>query len=413
MHTKSAVVVVVDRLGAGYLGPYGNTWLGTPHLNRLASQSFVADPLIIDTPDLDLLYRSYCFGRHAMHPGDDAAGRNDLAGLLNDAGVPTVFCSDEPVVLEHPLTADRFDRSIAVDGGPGETAGEIETTGMARLFAQAAAELEASQSPGLLWIHARGMEGPWDAPLELRNQFAEEDDPLPPESVEVPSRVWKEEDDPDVLLGIEHAYAGQVRLLDSCIGALLGAIRDSGLADQAMFLLKGARGFPLGMHGSVGDHDAALYGELVHVPLIVKLPEAEGAMCRSQTLLQPSDMFATLLDWFGLDSASVPDGCHSLLPLIRGHTGALRDRACAVSNGERAIQTSGWYLRDAGRDEDSPTQELFVKPDDRWEVNEISDRCPEIAEQLVAALDEFEAAAAADSLDQLAPLPPILVEGVE
>lgn len=36
---------------------------------------------------------------------------------------------------------------------------------------------------------------------------------------------------------------------------------------------------------------------------------------------------------------------------------------------------------------DSPAVELYRKPDDRWEANEIANRCPSVAERLLAALD--------------------------
>ena len=38
---RRAVVLVIDRLGAGYLGPFGNTWIDTPCFNQLASQSLL------------------------------------------------------------------------------------------------------------------------------------------------------------------------------------------------------------------------------------------------------------------------------------------------------------------------------------------------------------------------------------
>ncbi len=37
----NAICIIVDRLQAGYLGPYGNTWIDTPSFDRLASQSFL------------------------------------------------------------------------------------------------------------------------------------------------------------------------------------------------------------------------------------------------------------------------------------------------------------------------------------------------------------------------------------
>jgi hypothetical protein len=48
--------------------------------------------------------------------------------------------------------------------------------------------------------------------------------------------------------------------------------------------------------------------------------------------------------------------------------------------------------------------ELFVKPDDRWEMNEVRDRCPAIAAELEERLDEL---ADGRGLSQSGPLSPL------
>ena len=53
MDARSAIILVVDRLGAGHLGPYGNTWVETPALNRLAAESVLFELAITDSPQLE------------------------------------------------------------------------------------------------------------------------------------------------------------------------------------------------------------------------------------------------------------------------------------------------------------------------------------------------------------------------
>jgi hypothetical protein len=45
--------------------------------------------------------------------------------------------------------------------------------------------------------------------------------------------------------------------------------------------------------------------------------------------------------------------------------------------------------------------ELYVKPDDRWEFNEVANRAPEAAAELRAAYAQFEQAASNGSLAEL------------
>ena len=75
----NAICLVIDRLHAGYVGAYGNTWIETSAMNRLASQSFLLDQAVVDSPDLDRLYRSYWQGWHAACP-PPAEPRPSLAG---------------------------------------------------------------------------------------------------------------------------------------------------------------------------------------------------------------------------------------------------------------------------------------------------------------------------------------------
>jgi hypothetical protein len=79
----------------------------------------------------------------------------------------------------------------------------------------------------------------------------------------------------------------------------------------------------------------------------------------------------------------------------------------AVAPGQRAIRTPAWLLRES-RADGEVRHELFAKPDDRCEANEVSSRCGEIPALLAAELDRFEQAAAAGQLAELAPLPEIL-----
>ena len=67
----------------------------------------------------------------------------------------------------------------------------------------------------------------------------------------------------------------------------------------------------------------------------------------------------------------------SLMPLVRGEVESVRDRLLLSSpDAETAIRTPAWYLRQS----DPP--ELFAKPDDRWEVNDVANRCHDVVDRL-------------------------------
>jgi len=395
---------VIDRLGAGWLSPYGNTWLDGPNFNRLAARSVLCESLIADSPDLEKSCRGYWTGRHAMEQGDGSA--QALAALASSSGGQTALLTDDSRVSEHPLASGFADRRVLPVAHVTKGAKEIEQTGLFAFFDAARATIEERKGSGLLWLHSRGMSGPWDAPPELRYQFADEEDPTPPSFVDPPEMLLSENFDPDELLGFVHAYAGQVALVDMCLGMLMDAIDEHPLADETLLIVTSPRAYPLGEHRRVGACDEALFGELLHVPLLVQFPHGEHALTRSQQIIQPGEFFsfiAEACDWRAGDSAS------KILREIRGEAMDSPSLACATGREQRAIRTPAWFLRESKQDGE-PRYELFAKPDDRWEANEVSSRCSDVVELLAAELDRFAAAARDGRLAESAPLAEVLNE---
>jgi hypothetical protein len=81
------------------------------------------------------------------------------------------------------------------------------------------------------------------------------------------------------------------------------------------------------------------------------------------------------------------------------------DVAYAAGQDQAAIRTRAWFLRRL-RGDRGWHDELFAKPDDRWEANEIASRCSDVVELLAAQLDRFsqagdEAAALAGGLPEV------------
>jgi arylsulfatase A-like enzyme len=403
----NAICLAIDRLHVGYLGAFGNTWIQTPALDRLASESVVFDQFHLDSPRLESLCRSCWQGLHALAPGESAGGPATLAKLLEGSGIHTALVTDDPQVAYHPLARD-FEELVEF-GLPGATspAEDVEDTYLAEAFAQLVDHLEKRRKPFFSWCHLQVMGGPWDAPLSLRERYREEGDPEPLGTAAAPCRMLEKNFDPDELLAISQAYAGQVGVLDVCLGALVEFLQGSSLAKDTLVVLLSARGFPLGEHRRVGPCDEALYAELVHVPLLIRFPDGLGAAARSQALVQPSDLYATILDCWGLAPPAGAMAALSLLPLARYESFFLRDRLAIAGGAETAIRTPAWYLRDA------EPPELFAKPDDFWEVNSVAERYPELVASLREALAALRQSLQSGRRPELPPLEEILLTGIE
>jgi arylsulfatase A-like enzyme len=280
---------------------------------------------------------------------------------------------------------------------------------LGHLFVAAIEWLERNTEPFLLWIHARAFGGAWDAPWEFRQRFADEDDPPPPDFVLPPDKQLPKNFDPDEVLGVTQAYAGQVLLLDACVGTLLEALQDSVFFDETLFVLTSPRGYPLGEHGSIGPCGDSLFSEVLQVPMIIRRPDGVGAGERDQSLVQPGDLYPTLMDWLDLPISAQPDWGRSFGSLAEGGVSRRRDCACSLGDGQRSIRTPAWFYRES----DSAPPVLYAKPDDRWEVNEVASRCDEVVEGLSAALDQFQQLALKRQLAGMPALLPLLVESME
>jgi len=398
---NSSIIFVVDRLGAGFLGPYGNTWVETQSCNRLASEGLLCEFAMSDSLELETVYRSYWAGRHAMDQRPLAEIKT-LPELAGSQGVKSILLTDEPRVAELPLASAFAERTLISVKAESTQAGDIEETQIARLT-QAALELISKQrEPYLLWIHSRGMSGSWDAPQQYRQAFRDEDDPQPGDFTSPPLIDTSSGIDPDELLKYVHAYAGQVTVMDLCLGALLDAAQEHPHSKNGLFAFTSPRGCPLGEHGEIGPVHDHLYGEVLNVPLMIRLPEGRGALCRTPELVQPTDLHDLLRSCFD-------PGYPSLLGQISGCIDhPPREMACAVARGERAIRTPAWFLREVQGDESQPRIELYSKPDDRWEVNEVSNRAGEVNSELTDALNAFEQAAKEGKLQELSTVSEVL-----
>src|SRR5207245_9925121 len=103
------------------------------------------------------------------------------------------------------------------------------------------------------------------------------------------------------------------------------------------------------------------------------------------------DLMPTVLDLFALPPVTVHG--RSLLPLGHGTATAIRDHACSVSRmGERlemSLRTPQWgYILPVEQAAGDPPRvpQLYVKPDDRWEVNNVIQHHLDLADELNATL---------------------------
>ena len=375
---RNAVVLVIDRLGANMLGAYGSTWFETHNFNRLAARSLVFDQAITRTTDIAAAYQ----GLLEPVPGDNLLKR------IGDAGISSILLTDEPKLSSLSASAG-FDRIVPIESiSSGGVAPTLDQTELASFFAQAMQEMTELGEGNCLWLHSRGLSGSWDAPAALRTRLADPEDPPPPQFFEPPARMFDSRtDDPDELLGYQQVCAAQVTMIDDFLGVILDML-DAEMGQSTLFCLLSTRGFPLGEHGLVGQSQpegfVSCYSESVHVPMMICLPtRPEFKFARSirlGSLVQPNWLSGFLNEWF--DS---PDSVQQTVDrMSRSLPNKRLEAAVTICGDATALQTHAWKLN-----RDSSRNELYAKPDDRGEVNDVSRRCPQIVDSLSLILDQW------------------------
>jgi arylsulfatase A-like enzyme len=401
------LVIVVRGLHLGYVGCYGNDWIDTPTQDGLAAEGVVFDQHFADQPDPAGAAHAWRTGRYGL-PATEAEGsraaepETDLASLLRGSGVSLTLLQD--------LSGSR---PTALDGAQGVCRIEPRRgkgTRLQRVLDAAVPAVEdlASRDRRLVWVELATLLPPWDVPRDFLERYLqaepqedeedEEDDPEPLDPLADPVPGPLEPPAGLTFVRLQRTYAAAVSCLDAGLGRLFEQLRERSLLDDLLVILTTDHGLPLGEHGVVGLSRPWPHEELIHLPLLVRLPGGADAGRRVAALTQPVDLLPTLLDAFGLPPPPVHG--HSLLPLARGEREQVRSYACSGlrigASAEWALRSPGWsFLLPLGAAADGPPRppQLYVKPDDRWEVNNVLQHHLELAEHLEQTLRTFVTAA--------------------
>ena len=114
-------------------------------------------------------------------------------------------------------------------------------------------------------------------------------------------------------------YDGGVRAADRQVGRLLTALDETGLAADTAVVVTSDHGEALGDRDprDLGEHGHHLYGELLHVPLVVYHPRAPWPRGRVGTQVRLVDVGPTILDLAGVPTPAGLEG-RSLVPVMAG-----------------------------------------------------------------------------------------------
>ncbi|KAA5547144.1 hypothetical protein FYK55_01640 [Roseiconus nitratireducens] len=362
------LVMTLEGLATAPLGCYGCSWNDTPAIDQLAAEGIVWDRWISPLDHPNGLIETWL--RDSQEAVRDYGKEGSTRFLTDDKNLtipPDLFGFGF-------VTRLKLDRSEA----PAE---QFDQTRLVQLAAAALDQVEPSTS--LIWLHSDSLREVWDAPLESDDDTETEDRAEPeqdanevdkpkepaavrlPDTSAVPKHQMLADDDPDLLFAWMQRYAAQVRVLDGVVDSLVESLRGRKLT----VLLAGSSGFSLGQNGWIGHRVGPPRSHDLRLPMIVstggplRVPSLRRATELSH-LLQAharSEPLITPPSWCAVDD--------EFSPAIVTES----DRA------RRLVSTSKWFFLE----DESAGEQLFLKPDDVEDVNDVARLRPDVIDRLL------------------------------
>lgn len=117
-------------------------------------------------------------------------------------------------------------------------------------------------------------------------------------------------------------YGRLVSSVDDCVGLILEALDETGLASNTIVVFASDNGMLLGSHGM--NSKAPAYEESIRIPLLLRLPTMENRGTVRPELVLNIDLAPTFLDYAGVE---VPDNMQglSLRPLLSSEDNEWRE----------------------------------------------------------------------------------------
>ena len=399
------ILILADTLRRDHVGAYGNPWIHTPNMDCLAVGASLFEHAYIGSFPTVPTRRDIFLGL-----GDRGVPFNRWKGLERDEvtmperlaqrRIPSMMITDVQNTVTRGINLDKgFTAWHCNRGQEGDPC-----------WSDATVPLEFPVPPDLIRYHAdwwhqilmtrahRRTEEEWFAPgtyatavrwLEQnhrRDDFFLYLDTFDPHEPWDPPEWYEKLYDPDFrgrrfdaptyglvkqlgltkreLQNIRARYAGEVTMVDTALGRLLGTLERLGIYDETLIIFTTDHGTCFDYPGDngmlckanmLGDdgrimaagkppveplHYYPHYTGVCRIPLTIKLPgQRQGR--RVPAIVQPWDLQPTILDAFGMKTPPELWG-QSLLPLARGERKPHRQAAVLGTHNSAQVMTKQW-----------------------------------------------------------------------
>lgn len=404
------IVLLMDSLNRHFLPAYGNDWVHTPNIDRLAARSCVFDKHFVGsapcmparhdifTGRLDFLERGWA----PMQPFDCT-----LPYVLRKNGVFSHMTTDHYHYFH--LGGENYHTDFGswdfIRGQETDVwVSDLGPLAEREHYGQDASQYRRNRtrfqkeadypSPKTLrhaaeWIEAHHTDDNWFLMVDSFDphepfDFPDEDAALYPDEYKDKLYYWPEyaDDSQATREAIAHArkrYASLITMSDRWLGKILDVLDKYHLWEDTMVIFTTDHGHMLGEHHWMAKNYMPAYNEIYHIPLMISLP-GMNSQTRCAALTQNIDLMPTILDFFGIGQADCRHPLHgsSLLPLIRKEKSHIRDAVIYGMFGRQVNICDGryTYFRAAVRPDNQPLSIYTAMPSTichYWDFDHLTD----------------------------------------
>jgi len=290
------IFISVDTLRADHLPAYGYGGVQTPNIDELRKESVLYENAYSHCPLTLPSHLSILTGELPQQHGVrnnigyrfDPAAHPALPALLKNAGYRTGASVSAYVLRGSTGIAgafDFYDDRIPSQGGV--AVGQLQRPGN---ITEGVAEewiTTAGASPFFFMLHLFEPHSPYDPPPPFRGKY-----PL--------------------------AYDGEIAAADAIVGKFITFLKARGIYERAVIVFFSDHGEGLNDHGEE-EHGILLYREVLHVPLLLKLPNGQFGGSSVSSVVQLTDIVPTITRLLKVKGSASARGV-SLLTATDGRT---------------------------------------------------------------------------------------------
>lgn len=379
----NVIVIILDSLRKDHVGCYGNQWIKTPNIDKLAEESVIFTRAFPESlPTIPV--------RRALHTGIRVFPCRDYRGRKGDVvripgwepipeehvtmseifrhhGYRTAFYTSTYHMFKPSMNFHRgFDcwewiRGHEADPYRLKIEGDVEDPRLLkselaygcvghslayclpnmmdwekeedwitpRTFGKAIEWLERyhKRGPFLLMVDEFDPHEPWNAPRDILSLYMDLESYSGRRIINTHGGPYKFRE--GELEYTKAQYAGEVTLCDKYIGKLLEKVKELGLWDDTIIVLASDHGHNIMDHGVMHKVPSHLYPELMDLVLIIRHPDGEFVGERCDAYVGHHDILPTLLSFTGLESPLKLDG-ENLWDWVTGEREDRREYATSI-----------------------------------------------------------------------------------